>query len=62
MFVLSCEGLRWMDRDTWATHMIIGTYQTKEDAVAKAATLYLFGEDIAIITNTETMVVERIMV
>jgi hypothetical protein len=51
MVVLSVEGQGYVDRDTWATHKILGVYPTEADAVESLPSHDLcWDEDIVLVT------------
>ncbi len=58
-FILSAEGGRQMNRGTWATHKILGAFESRAKAVAAIPADY-DDEDIVLVTDLTTMKVERV--
>ena len=53
-FVLSVEGPRYVDREIWTTHKILGAFESAEAAQERVGTLGMDDEDIVLLTNLET--------
>lgn len=60
-FILSVEGNGHINRGLWTTHKVLGAFSTR-DAAVKAIPSDFCDEDIVIVTNVKTGLVERIPV
>ena len=58
-FILSAEGARHMSRGLWATHKILGAFDTRDQAAAAVPSNY-DDEDIVLVTDLATGKVERL--
>ena len=62
MIVLSVEGPGYINRDLWATHKILGVFNTRQEATESEAykKLSFACDEIVLITDTEGGDVDRI--
>jgi hypothetical protein len=63
LFVLSVEGPGFMDRGNWSTHVIVGTFNTYDDAVDFFKTQPeddRTDEDIWLLTDMQTQRTNRL--
>lgn len=60
MFVLSVEGQGFINRETWATHKILGVFDTRDEALESEALEGLGEEDVVLLTDTDGKTVQRV--
>jgi len=59
-FVLSVEGLNHIDKGNWTTHVIVGVYETEQEALDAIQTRGFDEDDIVVLTNMATQTAKRI--